>query len=163
MPLVALHLASDTEDALLSAATKIADSVADGTPLSSIGVLIDDSGFRRQLAEMLVEFNIPFEELYKPGGGKSIDIFDPSVKLLTTYSAKGLEFPVVYLPLVTEEQYPTRDATSDVAASSRRKIYTAMLRCAWELHIGAPAANAAMLLQDLEPTVITNRPSDWPM
>jgi hypothetical protein len=162
-PTVTINLARDAEDALLSTATLIADAVANGTPLSSIGVLIDESRQRRQLGDMLAAFDIPFEELYKPGGGKGIDIFDPSVKLLTTYSAKGLEFPVVFLPLITEEQYPTRDVASDIAASSRRKIYTAMLRCAWELHIGAPEGNAAALLRDLEPTVVKNWPSDWPM
>ena len=159
-PLIRLAIFEDKERVLENTALAVAERIQDGVPPSSIAVLIDSAADRRELANKLAELDCAFEEVYKPGGKKSINIFESSVKLLSTYSAKGLEFQVVFIPLVTESQFPTRDVPPEVGATSRRALFTAMVRCGWELHLYAPRNEAAVLLGEIERSVVLEWPSE---
>lgn len=149
-PPVSSSFHKNNEDEGLAVATLIGDILDTGVPLSAIGVLCDDYGFRKVLAAHLKELGYESEDLYKADGRKHIDLQAPSVKLLTTYSAKGLEFQFLFLPQVTESNFPTRYKEPDEANRSRRELYTAMMRCGWQLHLSAPSNSAAELFNEID-------------
>lgn len=156
-PLVSLTRRTNQAELLEALATLVVERTHDGVSPSSIGVLIDRQADRQEFAGYLEDWGCRYEELYKPGGGKGIDIMTSSVKLLTTYSAKGLEFPVLFIPLVTESRFPCRGLTASASNASRRDLFTAMLRCGWELHLGTLEGDESGLIAAMDPTVIQMR------
>jgi superfamily I DNA/RNA helicase len=150
------------EDAELEAISlQIFELLCNGVPASAIAVLVDNAATRRRLAAKLDGY-VPFEELYKRNEAKSIDIGHASVKLLTTFSAKGLEFPVLFLPRLTSASLPGgSDSTDTESARARRVLYTAMLRAGWLLYLSSTAHDASPLLDELGSGVVRDGP-DWP-
>jgi superfamily I DNA/RNA helicase len=147
-PPVRIKLLGSDDECIDYCIYTIAERLQEGQRASAMAVLLDDHQLRRELCSRLREMNIRCEELYE--SGRRINLAEESVKLLTTYSAKGLEFQSVIMPLVTESQYPTRGVPAAQAARSKRTLYTAMLRAGWELNIFAPRATAAACLEELD-------------
>ncbi len=57
-----------------------------------------------------------------------------AVRIITAHSAKGLEFPIVYLPGLEEEIFPHKNAIeADDVGEERRLFYVAMTRARREL------------------------------
>jgi len=149
-PPVKLTLYETIDDELDEVASAIALLIQKGVPPSSIGVLLDDTKTRKLMAGRLTERECPIEELYKPSGVKSIDVFSQSVKLLTTWSAKGLEFQVLFLPCISEARFTSSVANREEADSARRGLYTAFLRCAWDLRLSAVRGQESGLLAEID-------------
>ncbi len=140
-----------TEDAELRwVADRVNGLLNDGVVASTIGILIDGNDRRRALTALLAKRRIPYEDCVADGN-KSIDVASNEVKLLTPGSAKGLEFPVVFLLGVTEWRYPSTPRNGDVDGCdrARRALYTAMLRSGWWLYMTAPQQGASKLLDQL--------------
>lgn len=148
-PPVEVTLYDSHKDELEGIAMAIASRIEDGVPPSAIGVLLDDYAARRALIEHLRTLDCDVEDFLKQKGEKSLDIFHPSVKLLTTGSAKGIEFQVLFIPRVTAAAFPATDEDGESADRARRVLYTAMTRCAWELHLSAPRGEESALLGEL--------------
>ena len=153
-PLVSIRLYPTADDELQSVALSIGAHIESGVPPSSIGVLLDDVAARKTLHKLLAILDCGSEDYSKPGGAKFIDIFDPSVKVLTTGSAKGIEFQVLFVPAITSSQFPTSDADGETSDRARRRLYTAITRCAYELHLSAPQESASGLLDELNASFV---------
>ena len=148
-PPVQVHLWPTQEDELLGVALEIESMIRTGVPPSSIGVL-GDRRTREQLRQYLGELGCACEDFIKKAdGSKHIDLFHPSVKLLTRSSAKGIEFPVLFIPRATEWAFPASDSDGERADRARRDLYTAMMRCAWTLQISSTHAKRTKLLEEL--------------
>lgn len=149
-PAVEVTFHQTLEDELDAVALSIADRIAAGLSPSLIAVLIDDKRVRAKLRGKLDELEVRSEDFTKSRADRRIDIFDQSVKLLTVASAKGIEFQVTYVPLVTETNFPSGDDDGETADRARRILYTAMTRCAWELRLSAHGSSRSALLRELD-------------
>jgi hypothetical protein len=145
---VSLHATTDAE--LDEIAFAIAEHIQEGVPPSSIAVLLDDQRQRAALRGKLEVLECRTEDFVKTKRERRIDIFDQSVKLLSVASAKGIEFQYIFVPGVTTAAFPATDQDGETADRARRVLYTAMTRCAWGLHLSAPAERASGLLRELE-------------
>lgn len=92
--------------------------------------------------------------MYDANGQKSLDISEPTVKLVTTFSAKGIEFPCVFICGVTEALYPTSGEPEECDKAAR-VLYTAMLRSAWRLTLSAVEEEASGLLHAVQQALAT--------
>jgi len=81
-----------------------------------IGVLVTRKWSMGAVARALSEAGIKSRKIY-PNQADDFDLTDPSVKIITVHSAKGLEFDVVFL--VGLEQLPDPDGTDDVDRQGR--------------------------------------------
>ncbi len=77
------------------------------------------------------------------------DVSEDSVKILTAHRAKGLQWPVVYIPACNKQRFPApyrgdwlapllrpdTDPRDDHLAEERRVFYVAMTRAEQELHL----------------------------
>lgn len=147
-PAPRLILADSPESEKDCVVEEIWNELAAGSPPETIAVFADDGRFLREVAAGLAEYDVPYELFLKPDGSKALDVTHPSVKLITTYSAKGIEFPIVFICRVTEGRFPTR-GDRDRCDRARRKLYTAMLRAAWKLTLTATRRDASRLLQEI--------------
>lgn len=89
----------DSRDAeLRMVVTRIKDALARGRSANDIGVIYRHWNFGESLAKVLGREGVPFRIAH--GGDSKRELFDgePSVKLVTLHSSKGLEFPLVFLP-----------------------------------------------------------------
>lgn len=140
-------------------ALEIEHWVHEGADPSSIGVLVDNEQRRRAFHEAVNALELKSEDIYKQRDGagrlnKSIDIFDPSVKFLTTGSAKGLEFPILYIPHVTNDTFGV-DADDAIETDRRRRsLYTAMLRAGHTLVLTTVRGQESPLLNELDQSVV---------
>ncbi|MCE2472137.1 MAG: ATP-binding domain-containing protein, partial [Anaerolineae bacterium] len=86
-------------------------------------------------------------------------IFENEVKLITMHSAKGLEFPVVFLIGLSDQYIPYIDKDSDTKLDDelqeRKLFYVSMTRAAERLYLLHPRRNRCRFLYDLEPATVT--------
>lgn len=149
-PEVQLRKHPSSAEELEQIALEVAALVEEGVPPSSIGVLVDTEG-RKKLVQYLDDLDCRTEDYQKQATGtKSIDVYAQSVKLLPTLSAKGLEFQYLFIPQVTEARYPSHNQSQSRHDRARRDLYTAMMRCAWSLHLSAVEGQESGLLAELE-------------
>ena len=102
-----------------------------GLPLGDIAVLCRSKYLMKPIEYALGRRGLPVQSM----GAQAFRHFDwhrPSVKLLTMHSAKGLEFPLVFIAGL--QALPMRDETMDDAA---RLLYVAMTRATHELVLSA--------------------------
>jgi superfamily I DNA/RNA helicase len=124
-----------------------------GVSPQTIGVL---AGRRKQtelLVQALREAHIPTQTDDNNG---RIDITHPSVKALTMHSAKGLDFPHVYLVGLTEGGIPgappetsADELEDDHLELQRRILYTAMIRAGRSLVMTTIAGKEHRLVDDI--------------
>jgi superfamily I DNA/RNA helicase len=81
-----------------------------------IGILATRKWAMGGIARALEEADVPCRVVY-PSQAKDLDLTEPTVKILTVHSAKGLEFDVVFL--VGLEYLPDPDGTDDVDRQGR--------------------------------------------
>lgn len=99
-----------------------------GVPPQNVAVLCFPNAVRERMAEALAAVGVGCQ---KHGSDRGIRLADPSVKVLPVKSAKGLEFPVVYL-LASAGSW-RRLAAVDGGEELRRILYMAMTRAMSEL------------------------------
>lgn len=100
---------------------RIGDAISNGRSASDIGVLYRHWNYGDALATALSRAGIPWR---MAGAGQSkSELFagEPSVKLVTLHSSKGLEFPVVFLPGICS-------LPDDDTGEEARLLYVGMTR-----------------------------------
>lgn len=123
-----------------------------GANVAGIAILANSKAVRARIGERLKAKGIACVE-YEGGITKSLSALDtPAIKLLSIASSKGIEFPIVFVPRIVEEQFPSRGADEESIDRARRLLYTAMTRAGRELLLSAPAKDASQHLADLSGT-----------
>ena len=88
------------------------------------------------------------------------DIFENNIKVVTLNSAKGLEFPVVFLAGLNEGELPRHlyaDDEEELTAefrSERRLLYVGMTRAAHRLYMVCQQQNASRFIDEIDPDTI---------
>ena len=127
---VLLQARDDREEADLIA-ERVAAAHAAGMPLGDIAVLCRAKYLMRPIEQTLGRRKLPVQSM-NAQAFRRFDWRRPSVKLLTMHSAKGLEFPLVFVAGL--QALPMRDESLEDAA---RLLYVAMTRATHELVLAA--------------------------
>ncbi len=166
------------------------------------GVIIDRIGYERHLYDTepqnaddrlanvseLVSSIVEFEQRATPDEGRTLlEAFleqaaltsaddraseEGSVSLLTLHSAKGLEFPIVFMVGMEDQTFPSRKALDsedrEAMEEERRLCYVGMTRAMRELHLTAArlrrvygteeVRRASRFLADLPDGIVGNMP-----
>jgi DNA helicase-2/ATP-dependent DNA helicase PcrA len=93
-------------------------------------------------------------------GRLGLDVFDDTVKILTYQSAKGLEFPIVFvlgcdegvLPYVPRSSDPEVDAE---LRRQRRVLYVSMTRAIEALYLVTSQEHSSRFLSELPREMVT--------
>jgi superfamily I DNA/RNA helicase len=91
---------------------------------------------------------------------RSFDIFENNTKVITINSAKGLEFPIVFLIDLHEGELPRKlfvDDEDELMAELRRErrlLYVGMTRAARRLYLVCRQQDASRFLKDIDPGTI---------
>jgi len=149
-PPVEVWLCRNEELELAAIAERIDALLQAGMPPSNVAVLIEGQIRQHRLEELLRARSIRIERHVKANGRKSLDIFDPSVKVLAPSSAKGLEFQVVFAPGITEGRYPTHPSAGTDLARRRRELYVSMTRAGYSLVLSSRSPGESGLLRELD-------------
>ena len=127
---VLLQARDEREEAELIA-ERIEAARAAGTPLGDVAVLCRAKYLMRPIEQALARRRLPVQSM-NAQAFRRFDWRHPSVRLLTMHSAKGLEFPLVFVAGL--QALPMRDETMEDAA---RLLYVAMTRATHELVLAA--------------------------
>jgi Nuclease-related domain/UvrD-like helicase C-terminal domain/AAA domain len=117
-------------------AERIAAAYAEGTALDEVAVLARAKYLLEPVQRALQRRKIAFQSMLSLPANR-FDWRTPSVKLLTMHSAKGLEFPLVFI--VGLQAMPMRDDTEDDAV---RLLYVAMTRATHRLMLSCHGESA---------------------
>jgi superfamily I DNA/RNA helicase len=147
----------DAQTQVAEVIARIQKQLDAGVSPQTIGVL---AGRRKQtelLVQALREAHIPTQTDDNNG---RIDITHLSVKALTMHSAKGLDFPHVYLVGLTEGGIPgvppetsADELEDDHAELQRRLLYTAMIRAGRTLTMTTVTGRMHPLVKDIRDDV----------
>jgi superfamily I DNA/RNA helicase len=106
------------------------------------------------LRKLLSKENIPWVHFRD----KQFEILENQVKLLTMHSAKGLEFPVVFLIDLREGTIPyitSRETEEADLAQERKLFYVSMTRASERLYLLYPKQDRCRFIRDIAPETIT--------
>lgn len=136
MPLL-LEAANGLQEAEL-VAERIAKAVADGRALNEIAVLFRFRALMDSMDQALQRRGIAVQSM-NASGFRSFEWNAPSVKLITLHSAKGLEFPLVFVAGLDAMPHMNEPMEEEV-----RLLYVGMTRATQELVLSA-AGNSPMV------------------
>jgi superfamily I DNA/RNA helicase len=117
---------------------RISGLIKQGVPLSDVAVLFRVKRMMADFSERLERRGIPFQSM----GGKNFKSFDwgeQCVRLITLHSAKGLEFPYVYI--VDINRMPLRNEPME---DEVRLLYVGMTRATHSLVLSAHGQSAVV-------------------
>jgi len=123
---VLMEAKTEREEAELIA-ERIAQAHAAGLPLEDVAVLCRAKYLMKPIEQALARRRLAVQSMASEAF-RRFDWQRPSVKLVTLHSAKGLEFPLVFVAGL--QALPMRDETLEDAA---RLLYVAMTRATHEL------------------------------
>lgn len=126
-PMPVLISAKDPAEEAQLLAERIAALVAEGVPLNDMAVLFRAKYQMAPLEQALQRARIAFDSM-NTRAFRRFDWATPSVKLITLHSAKGLEFPHVFIGGL--QALPMKDETLDDAV---RLLYVGMTRATQQL------------------------------
>jgi len=126
-PMPVLISAQDPAEEARLLAERIAALVAEGVPLNDMAVLFRAKYQMAPLEQALKRGHIAFDSM-NTRAFRRFDWATPSVKLITLHSAKGLEFPHVFIGGL--QALPMKDETLDDAV---RLLYVGMTRATQQL------------------------------
>lgn len=154
-PVPVLVTCLDRRTELSEVTARIRKQLDDGVFPQTIGVLCGTRKDKEEMGLALDVAGIPAEVQGK-SGQNSIHITQPSVKVLTMHSAKGLDFPHVYLVGLTNNglpgarhDFPGADPYSYGLEQQRRLLYTSMIRAGQTLVMTTVAGDEHVLLADM--------------
>ncbi|HEX2348848.1 MAG TPA: 3'-5' exonuclease, partial [Ktedonobacterales bacterium] len=141
--------------ALQEVVARIREQLEQGVYPQNIGVLCGRHEYMAKMDSALRAAGIAVEAQGSQGQNR-IHITQPSVKMLTMHSAKGLDFPHVYLVGLTNDglpgarrDLPGSDSYSSGLEQQRRLLYTSMIRAGQTLVMTTVAGDEHVLLADL--------------
>lgn len=117
-------------------AERIAQAAADGRALDEIAVLARTKNLLGPLTQLLQKRQIAVQSMATKGV-RDFDWKRPSVKLLTLHSAKGLEFPLVFVTGLDAMPHMNDPMEEEV-----RLLYVGMTRATHELVLSAAGTSA---------------------
>ncbi|HSI49579.1 MAG TPA: NERD domain-containing protein/DEAD/DEAH box helicase [Ideonella sp.] len=132
---VFINARDEREEAELLA-ERIAQAHAEGTALQDMAVLCRAKYLMRPIEQALTRRKLPLQSM-NAQAFRRFDWSRPSVKLLTLHSAKGLEFPHVFVAGL--QAMPMKPETLEDAA---RLLYVGMTRATHELVLSAHGGSA---------------------
>ncbi len=134
---------------------RIQQQIDSGIPLQNIAILYGKKLLGETLLQTLRSAGIATEALISKTQ-RRINITHPSIKLLTMHSAKGLDFPHIYLVGLTSDGIPgwSKGATIEGVEQSRiemqrRLLYTSMIRAGQTLTMTTITEQEHVLLADV--------------
>lgn len=131
-----LLIGRDADDEAALIAERVAAAHAGGLALSDIAVLCRAKYLMAPIERALRRHGLPLQSM-NAHAFRRFDWVQPSVKLLTLHSAKGLEFPLVVVAGL--QAMPMRDESLEEAA---RLLYVGMTRATHELVLCAHGRSA---------------------
>lgn len=155
---VTLRRYSNEEAQYADVAERIVNLVIEGEPASAIAVVTHSVKGRQRIKELLLAWGVPVED-QDDDGRRGIDIFAASVKLLSPPSAKGMEFPVLFLLDVVDRWYGCEEGPfAPIEDVGRRTLYMAALRAGYLLHVGTVKGKESAHLECLDRTYLVESP-----
>jgi hypothetical protein len=134
---VFIEAASEQEEAGLLA-ERVAQAIAQGTAPNDIAVLCRIKAQMEPIERALAKRKIRFQSM-NAQGVREFDWTQPSVKLVTLHSSKGLEFPIVFVAGL--QRMPVKDEPLEEAM---RLLYVGMTRANQELILSAHGDSAVV-------------------
>ena len=134
-PLPVLLLAQHAQQEADAVAERIAAAAA-GTALDDVAILCRTKAMMRPFERALAARGLPFQSMNQAAQSR-FDTRAPGVKLLTLHSAKGLEFPLVFVTGL--QAMPMRH---ELMSEALRLLYVAMTRATRELVLSAHGDSA---------------------
>jgi superfamily I DNA/RNA helicase len=151
-PRPAIHICEDDDEQVLSVVVQIEDAAQElRLPVSAAAVLIPTHQLAEYMAERLGELGLPACHMRS----EELDLKCPKAKVLTIYSAKGLEFPIVVLPFMEKDVLPcplrgSREKNPERhLAAQRRLFYVGCTRAMRRLFVTCRADRPSPFLDDL--------------
>lgn len=135
-PMPVLISAKDPAEEAQLLAERIAALVADGVPLNDMAVLFRAKYQMAPLEQALKRVHVAYDSM-NTRAFRRFDWATPSVKLITLHSAKGLEFPHVFIGGL--QALPMKDETLDDAV---RLLYVGMTRATQQLTLARSGDSA---------------------
>lgn len=123
-------------------------------PTSAAAVLVPESELGKSLASALEDQSMAARFF----AGKDLDLREDVLKVMTFFSAKGLEFPVVVIAGLHEGTYPLaedfgdEDLFAERMRNHRRALYVACTRAMRGLMVVVPASCRDVAITELDTT-----------
>jgi len=127
-------------------------------PVGAAAILTAHNSTAKYVAELLSQFGVPARYMVS----REIDVRAPEVKVITMHAAKGLEFPIVAIPFLSDDLLPGQvsDQDGDVVRehhnAAKRLLYVACTRAMRHLIISYPRQSPSRFLQ-----LLTQENWDW--
>lgn len=129
--------------------------------LSDFAVLCPSNEFCRQCQQELKQGRLPAAL----GDDRDFNILGEQIKVLTIHSAKGLEFPAVFLLGLTEDELPStyhlrslEEEEKQLEIEKQRILcYVGMTRAAEELYLVTVEGRESRFVRELEGKVVLNQ------
>ena len=115
-----------------------------------IAILARSNGLYRFIAKEFQSASLPIKRFRD----LDFDIFENQVKYVTMHSAKGLEFPVVFLIGLDDNHMPKLNPKSETRdedeLQERKLFYVSMTRAAERLYLLHPQVNRCRYIRDID-------------
>ena len=159
-PLPALFGYGRESEAMQFIAQKIIRLCRDGKYRpSDIAILARQQQSLKNIEKELAKEHIPCQFFRN-----DFDLFENQVKLITMHSAKGLEFPAVFMIELDDSIIPRIPRSSETREEDelqeRKLFYVSMTRAAERLYLLYPKHNRCRFLRDLDDSTVS-AVSDW--
>ena len=158
-PIPALFGYGSESEALQFIVQKITRLYRNGYRPSDIAILARQQRSLKNIEKELTREHIPCAFFRN-----NFDPFENQVKLITMHSAKGLEFPAVFMIELNDRIIPHIQASSETKTEDelqeRKLFYVSMTRAAERLYLLHPKRNRCRFLRDLDASTV-DAVSDW--
>lgn len=158
-PIPALFGYGSESEALQFIVQKITRLYRNGYRPSDIAILARQQRSLKNIEKELTREHIPCAFFRN-----NFDPFENQVKLITMHSAKGLEFPAVFMIELNDRIIPHIQASSETKTEDelqeRKLFYVSMTRAAERLYLLHPKRNRCRFLRDLDASAV-DAVSDW--
>jgi superfamily I DNA/RNA helicase/mRNA-degrading endonuclease RelE of RelBE toxin-antitoxin system len=118
-------------------------------PIGATAVLTAHNSTAEYIANLLKQTGIPARYMMS----REVDVRSPEVKVITMHAAKGLEFPIVALPFLSDDLIPgaVKEQDESVAeehySSAKRLLYVACTRAMRHLILSYPQQSPSRFLR----------------
>ena len=147
-PLPTLIAAADATEEINVTCEMIADEVKK-RPANQVAIICPTREGLEPFDRRLRLLGIPTERSVDT---RRLCLTEESVKLVTVHSAKGLDFPTIFVVRLTEEAF--RHVAGEQSRPSRRQLYVALTRASDRLVLSTVQGKHCRLLEALDPALM---------